>query len=124
MVAMHETRPDPLNRDINLGSGIFRISVFNEVGLFDESLRHYEDHDWFLRARENGVSMIILKDITLHYRRNDYSMSRRKSKNDPSMIKILKKSLDRRRQNNGVVDLLPNFFDFDDGKASSGDTEW
>jgi glycosyltransferase involved in cell wall biosynthesis len=115
--------PDNTMINICLGSGIFRSSVFNKVGLFDESLRHHEDHDWFLRARENGVSMTILKDITLHNRRNDYSMSRRKSKDDPSMIKILKKSLDRRRQNNGVVDLLPKFFDFDDGKASNGDKE-
>ena len=110
--------PDNTMISICLGSGVFRRSVFNKVGVFDESLRHYEDHDWFLRAREKGVSMIILKDITLHNRRNEYSMSRRKNKNDPSMIHILKKSLDRRRQNKGLVELLPNFFDYDDGKVS------
>jgi glycosyltransferase involved in cell wall biosynthesis len=109
--------PDNTMINVCLGSGVFRNSVFNQVGLFDESLHHHEDHDWFLRARENGVSITILKDITLHNRRNDYSMSRRKSKDDPSMIKILKKSLDRRRQNNALGDLLPKFFDFDDGKA-------
>jgi hypothetical protein len=35
------------------------------------------------------------------------------------MIQILKKSLDRRRQDNkGLVELLPRFFDFDDGKEA------
>jgi glycosyltransferase involved in cell wall biosynthesis len=111
--------PDNTMISICLGSGVFRRSVFNKVGLFDESLRHYEDHDWFLRAREEGVSMVILKDITLNYRRNEYSMSRRKDMHDPSMIQILKKSLDRRRrQNKGPVELSPKFFDFDDGKVS------
>lgn len=111
--------PDNTMISICLGSGVFRKSVFDRVGLFDESLRHYEDHDWFLRAREKDISIIILKDITLHNRRNEYSMSRRKNKNDPSMIQILKKSLDRRRQEKkGLVELLPNFFDFDEGKTS------
>ena len=109
---------------ICLGSGIFRKSVFDKVGLFDESLRHYEDHDWFLRAREKKVSMIILKDISLYNRRNEYSMSRRRTRNDPSMIKILKKSLDRRRQEgNGPVELSSDFFDFDEAKMSQKNTK-
>lgn len=111
--------PDNTMISICLGSGVFRKSVFDKVGFFDESLRHYEDHDWFLRAREKDISIIILKDITLHNRRNEYSMSRRKNKNDPSMIRILKKSLDRRRQEKkGPVELSPDFFDFDEGKTS------
>jgi glycosyltransferase involved in cell wall biosynthesis len=111
--------PDNTMININLGSGVFRRSVFDKVGLFDESLRHYEDHDWFLRAREKGVSIIILKDITLYYRRNENGLSRRKTKNDPSMIWILKKSLDRRRQEKkGHVELSGDFFDFDEEKTS------
>ena len=120
--------PDNTTININLGSGIFRKSVFERVGVFDESLRHFEDCDWFLRAREKEVSMVILEDVALHYRRHENSMSRRKSEDDPTMIQILKKSLDRRRQHNkGLVELLPRFFDFDDRKRTQkhreGDSE-
>jgi glycosyltransferase involved in cell wall biosynthesis len=109
---------------ICLGSGVFRKSVFDRVGLFDESLRHYEDHDWFLRAREKYISMIILSDVTLYNRRNEYSMSQRKTRNDPSMIQILKKSLDRRRQQEkGPVELSSDFFDFDEAKMSQKKTK-
>jgi glycosyltransferase involved in cell wall biosynthesis len=109
---------------ICLGSGVFRKSVFDRVGLFDESLRHYEDHDWLLRAREKDISMIILKDVTLYNRRNEYSMSRRKTRNDPSMIQILKKSLDRRRQQEkGPVELSSDFFDFDEAKMLQKNTK-
>ena len=120
--------PDNTMVNINLGSGIFKRAVFEKVGIFDESLRHFEDHDWFLRAREKDVSMVILEDITLYYRRHGNSMSRTKSEDDPTMIQILKKSLDRRRQDNkGLAELLPRFFDFDDRKGTQkhreGDSE-
>ena len=115
--------PDNTMININLGSGVFRKSVFDRVGLFDESLRHYEDHDWFLRAREKGISIIILKDITLYYRRNENSLSQRKTKDDPSLIWILKKSLDRRRkQKKAHVELPSNFFDFDVEDMSRNNT--
>lgn len=116
--------PDNTMISVCLGSGVFRRSVFHKVGMFDETLRHYEDHDWFLRAREKNVAMVILQDVTLYNRRNEYSMSRRKSKDDSSMLQILKKSLDRRRlQGTGSIEFASKFFDFDDGKASRGDTE-
>jgi len=120
--------PDNTMVNINLGSGIFKRAVFEKVGIFDESLRHFEDHDWFLRAREKDVSMVILENITLYYRRHENSMSSRKSEDDPTMIQILKKSLDRRRQDNkGLAELLPRFFDFDDRKGTQkhreGDSE-
>jgi glycosyltransferase involved in cell wall biosynthesis len=111
--------PDNTMMNVCLGSGVFRRSVFDKVGLFDESLRHYEDHDWFLRAREEDVSMLILEDITLCNRRHENSMSRKKNPDDPTMIQILKRSIDRRRrQDKGFVAMLPKFYDFDEKKLS------
>jgi GT2 family glycosyltransferase len=110
--------------NINLGSGVFKKYVFDKVGLFDESLRRYEDHDWFIRAREKDISIVILKDVTLYYRRNESSLSQRRTENDPSMIWILKKSLDRRRKKKkGSVELSCDFFDFDEGKTLQRDID-
>ena len=52
---------------VNLGSAIFRRSVFSKVGLFDESLTFNEDTDWFLRAWEHNVKKIVLDRISLFY---------------------------------------------------------
>ncbi len=105
--------------NVCLGSGLFRKSVFDKVGLLDESLRYYEDHDWFLRAREQGVSMIILRRVTLLNRRHLNSTSRTWKKTDPTMIQVLKKSLERRRNHyNGCAPLLKKFSDYDEGGPS------
>jgi glycosyltransferase involved in cell wall biosynthesis len=111
--------PDNTLINVNLGSGVYRKSVFDKVGVFDETLRYYEDHDWFLRIREHGISMVIIGQTTLHYRLHEHNMSRHKAPTEFNIIKVLKKSLDRRRQqNNDLVPSLPRFFDFDEVKAS------
>jgi glycosyltransferase involved in cell wall biosynthesis len=111
--------PDNTLINVHLGSGIFRKSVFDKVGVFDETLRFYEDHDWFLRVREQGISMVIIGQTTLHYRLHEHNMSRHKDIAEFNIAKVLKKSLDRRRQqNNGLVPSLPKFFDFDEVKVS------
>jgi glycosyltransferase involved in cell wall biosynthesis len=111
--------PDNTLISVHLGSGVFRKSVFDKVGVFDETLRYYEDHDWFLRVREQGISMIIIEETTLHYRLHEHNMSRHKDITEFNIVKVLKKSLDRRRQqNNGLVPSLPKFFDFDEVKVS------
>jgi glycosyltransferase involved in cell wall biosynthesis len=110
--------PDNTMINICLGSGIFKRSVFDRVGFFDESLRLCEDHDWFLRAREQDVSMIIPKLVTLLNRRHWNSMSRKRKKTDPTMMQILQKSLERRRkQHNGFAPPLKKFFDYDEGRV-------
>jgi len=88
---------------LNFGSAVFRKSVFDQMGLFDETMAHSEDIDWLLRARENGVSMIILNDVTLFYRIHSSNMSQDKSARHFFFIKALKQSLDRRRQHKKTV---------------------
>ncbi|MSP12355.1 MAG: glycosyltransferase family 2 protein [Chloroflexi bacterium] len=97
---------------IHLGSGVFRKSAFDKVGNFDETLRFSEDHDWFLRAREAGIGMVILKRITLHYRLHTGNMTREKKIQDLYLTNVLKKSLDRRRKNQGNSYSLPKFTDY------------
>ena len=56
---------------LNLASAVFRKSVFEKVGLFDQELSQTDDLDWFMRARELKVSMIVHHDVVLFHRRHD-----------------------------------------------------
>ena len=94
---------------VNLGSAIIRKSVFERVGLFDETMRYSEDVDWFMRAREVGVEIVTLDDVTLFYRQHEQNMTRGKSTAELNVFKTLKKSLDRRRERTGVASALPTF---------------
>lgn len=82
----------------HVGAVLFRREVFDTIGWFDESLRFSEDQDWFLRAREQGLKMVILNEVTLIYRRHKGNMTAMKTARDLMFTNVLKKSLDRRRK--------------------------
>jgi glycosyltransferase involved in cell wall biosynthesis len=94
---------------VNLGSAIIRKSVFERVGLFDETMRYSEDVDWFMRAREVGAAIKTIDSVTLLYRQHEQNMTRGKSASELNVLMALKKSLDRRRATTGSAAALPNF---------------
>jgi glycosyltransferase involved in cell wall biosynthesis len=94
---------------VNLGSAIIRKSVFERVGLFDETMRYSEDVDWFMRARESGAEIVTIDAVTLLYRQHEENMTRGKSTSELNVLKALKKSLDRRRERTGSASALPSF---------------
>lgn len=83
---------------INLGSGIYRKSVFDKIGLLDETLNYAEDYDWFLRAWENNIYKVVLERVTLFYRKHDNNMTEGKQLVELGFVKIFKKHLDRCRK--------------------------
>ena len=53
----------------NLGSGLFRRSVFDRIGAFDVTLDHGEDLDWYLRLKSHAeLRQIKVAEIALFYR--------------------------------------------------------
>ena len=88
---------------LSLGTGVFRKSLFDKVGLFDETLHYGDDWDWFMRARELGVLMLIHKEVTLFYRRHRHNLTNQKKMGDAYIIRIFKNSIDRRRLKSGSV---------------------
>lgn len=94
---------------VNLGSAVIRKSVFARVGLFDETMRYSEDVDWFMRAREAGASIVTIDAVTLLYRQHEQNMTRGKSTTELNVLKALKRSLDRRREQTGIASALPTF---------------
>lgn len=83
---------------VHLGSGVYRASVFDRVGLFEETLRYSEDVDWFMRAREEDVAMVILGNVTLLYQLHAGNMTRAMSSERSNLAKVMRRSLERRRQ--------------------------
>lgn len=96
---------------VNLGSAVIRKSVFERVGLFDETMRYSEDVDWFMRAREGGAAILTIDAVTLLYRQHEQNMTRGKSTSELNVLKALKRSLDRRRERTGFASALPAFKD-------------
>ena len=110
---------DNTTMNVNLGSGVFRRSAFEKVGYFDESLIHYEDHDWFMRARELDLEISILDRITLNYRRHPDALCQRAPPADNEFARVFKKSLERRRKlHAGRSPELRRFFDYDERTRS------
>lgn len=79
-----------------VGCALFRRRVLERVGPFDETLRRYEDHDWFIRAREAGAAIRILAEVTLRYRVHQASLTRSGPRQN-TMTQVLKRALERRR---------------------------
>jgi len=94
---------------VNLGSAVIRKSVFERVGLFDETMRYSEDVDWFMRAREGGAAIKTIDAVTLFYRQHEQNLTRGKSTSELNVLKALKRSLDRRRERSGFAAALPTF---------------
>jgi hypothetical protein len=92
---------EPMESDerisLQLGLGLFRRTVFGQVGTMEESLRHSDDWDWFMRARELQVPMILHEDIVLRARLHRTNMTRDRKTDMHFAAAMLKRSIDRRR---------------------------
>lgn len=80
-----------------IGAAVYRRSVFDRVGRFDESLRFAEDTDWWLRANEAQVGMRLIEVPVLRYHLHDTNMTIDKPSMKRAHLTALAKSLRRRR---------------------------
>jgi GT2 family glycosyltransferase len=83
-----------------IGAGLYRRSAFERVGLFDSDLKFGEDTDWYMRAREAQLGVLRLPEVTLLVRRHSRNMTNGKSMTELNTLRVFKKQLDRRRQEN------------------------
>jgi glycosyltransferase involved in cell wall biosynthesis len=93
-----------------LWSGLIRTGAFDRVGKLDESLRHSDDTDWFLRAQEIGVPMAAIPEVTQFYRKHGGNITNRREVDRQYMLAALKKSLDRRRRVGTAATSLSPWF--------------
>ena len=110
--------PDHSVAHIHLGAGLYHRRVFDVVGLLDETLRISEDFDWFLRAREAGLKIVILREVTLLYRLHESNMTRELKARDLMLTRVLHDSLARRRQKSGKAEELATWSSLDEKRGS------
>jgi glycosyltransferase involved in cell wall biosynthesis len=86
------TRP---YRYINIGSGVWRRSVFERLGLFDESLRYCEDLDFFMRCWEQDIPKVLIDTLILLYRRHPGNMTRGLQGVEFGTVRAFRKRIER-----------------------------
>jgi glycosyltransferase involved in cell wall biosynthesis len=108
-------------RFINLGSGLWRRSVLDTVGLFDEELRLGEDQDFFMRCWERDIARVLVDCVTLYYRRHSGNMTRGLKGADFGLMRIYRKRIERIRR--GEYDpSIPRLVTWPDYLGKSPDT--
>lgn len=79
------------------GSLLVRKAVFDRIGLFDTTCRVGEFVDWYLRARDAGLSIQMMSDTVLRRRLHRSNMTLKHRDQFGGYTRVLKMSLDRRR---------------------------
>jgi len=95
-----KSRDEQTALTLHLGAGLIKKSVFDKIGLFDETMKLSEDIDWFLRAIEYGIRISVIEEAVYLYRIHQSNMTHEVNKTNMYLLKAFKKSLDRRRQQN------------------------
>jgi len=78
-----------------------RRTTFEKVGIFDPNLRHGDANDWFVRVADYGLCVELLQEVLVFRRLHATNFSSQGVSNSlDEHLKIIKDSLDRRRQLN------------------------
>jgi glycosyltransferase involved in cell wall biosynthesis len=81
-----------------------RRRAFEKIGTFDSDLKHGDSADWFLRAREAGLTGDLMPDVLTYRRMHAENRSRVMASGSlDEFFGILKQSLDRKRAAGGAV---------------------
>jgi len=81
------------------GAMLIRRESFDSVGLFDTSLKLGDFIDWYSRAKEKGLKIMVLSDVVMRRRVHGENQSIRDRSAIKDYLKIVKASLDRQRKN-------------------------
>jgi hypothetical protein len=79
------------------GTILIRKKAFLKVGLFSIAWKIGEFIDWYLKAMETGLNPVMLPDIVMRRRIHSSNLGIRLKDMRSDYVKIVKASLDRRR---------------------------
>jgi len=93
----------------SLPVAMIRRTAFDKVGYFDTDLIYSEDWDWFLRAREMNIKILIYNEVTNIHRRHSANMTHDTLRLNHYICKMFQKSLKRRRDNPNIKAAFETF---------------
>ena len=105
---------------LSFGGCLFRRRVLERVGLPDETMRFCDDWDWFMRAREARIPLLVHRHVVLHQRLHAGNMTRQREESAQFILEMMRRSVARRRIGFGVAASLPplaTFLEPEDGTA-------
>lgn len=105
---------------LQLGCSLFRREVFDRVGGFDETFRICDDWDWFMRARELGVALLLHDDLVLHQRLHGHNITRDREQGARETMLVMRRSLERRRARGGAAVTMAPLASFNERMLAPG----
>lgn len=80
-----------------LGATLVRREALDRIGPFDERMRFGEDEDWFWRADELGLTVLIVDVVCQQVRRHDSNMTLDHAGRQRALLQLVKNRRDRER---------------------------
>lgn len=80
-----------------MGTLLARRAVLDSVGGYNEALRHAEDVDWMLRAKQSGVRIEQFDEVVLRYRMHRANTSRNIPAGRSALAGVLREAIHRHR---------------------------
>jgi glycosyltransferase involved in cell wall biosynthesis len=77
---------------------VARRQVFEKVGVFNPHHRISEDVDWFARAKDADIQMMIVPKVLLYRRIHSSNLSYQAQVGDPMLLSALRASIRRKRK--------------------------
>ncbi|WP_017655072.1 glycosyltransferase [Fortiea contorta] len=74
-------------------------TVFDYIGQFDTNLKIASDVDWFTRAKDQNISLVVIPEVVLYKRVHNNNLSSNALVNNQELLGILKQSIARQRNN-------------------------
>lgn len=104
---------------LSFGGCMFRRRVFDQIGLPDATMRFCDDWDWFMRAREARVPLLVHRHVVLHQRLHDDNLTRQRDEGAGFILEMMRRSLARRRRGTDQSQSLPALASFLEPEGNS-----
>ena len=89
--------PEGPRRGHIAGSSIIRRDLIDRLGPLDEQFRGAADIDWYARATEAGIGIVVLSDVVLRRRIHGRNLNLTSGDQNIERLRMVKAALDRRR---------------------------